>query len=863
MNLSPKDEKNPALRAAAPGEFIKGRINDESETPVNQGKGHPNQASHDGTIVPHEQMSSPKVRFTLIANAQGNACKRFWINDAAKVDKQSAAEIYDGTATVFADTFDTFLCFRDACILQNQAFCYGIPSTTPGDYKLTTKARAGEGLIARSDEYFFWDRGDPGIMMLDYDPQPGKAARTSAELDAIFAATLTGFKGVRRAWRASSSAFIYAADGTEMIGHGGARCYLIVDDAAQIPRIGQLWFQELWKAGHGYCVVSTSGSVLLRSLIDRNVWQHTRLDFAAPPLLGEGLERRVPEDACFERAGSAMLASGELPEPMDNREFERSGAVVAARQDASPKADKVRARYVRNRRKALEADGHAVSGDTIDRAVVHGELGHDFVLKTQDGQLVTVHDLLSEPDAWDMTRFHDPLEPDYGNDPRIAVYFAQGGIVFSHAHGGGNYRLIPRPAELVPRTPQYVWTSPTVTGGPGLRSLVDCGTALERTGTAFSYDVFRRRVLASYNGGESIWIDDDKVLSFSKALHRLGWLFPEKLVGRAIRAAALANSFHPILDEWANLQWDGKPRLDGLLHIYCGANDTPLNRALGAIFLIAAVRRVKQPGCKFDWMLVLCGPEGNMKSMFFNILGGEFYTQSLPIGADDKITIERGAGYLICESQELDGMARTDVRKIKAAMTQTEDVARLAFGQVTTVVKRSWVFGGTTNEETPLLSDTGNRRFRCVDVVRVDVEALKRDRDQLWAEAIAREVDFGYLDITGALETDAQAVAESKRKIGTIEQDASAVFAEMVSGRISRDDLARLCGLDAKGRGTGTIALQDWQLAALQSAARKYGFAFKPFRSGGVTVRGFERAGGERWWCNAQGRLELAPKGAV
>ena len=81
----------------------------------------------------------------------------------------------------------------------------------------------------------------------------------------------------------------------------------------------------------------------------------------------------------------------------------------------------------------------------------------------------------------------------------------------------------------------------------------------------------------------------------------------------ALKLECLEHSFDPIREYLDGLKWDGVPRLDGWLTRYCGAADTPLNRAFGRKTLLAAVRRVREPGCKFDFMLVLEGPQGQGK----------------------------------------------------------------------------------------------------------------------------------------------------------------------------------------------------------------------------------------------------------
>ncbi len=134
--------------------------------------------------------------------------------------------------------------------------------------------------------------------MLDYDPRDGQPALDWQEIDKIIGEIIPSWADAQRLWRASSSAFLYTEEGVELIGKGGWRCYAMADNAAAIPGVGAFLYQALWKKGHGYIKISKSGQSLDRSLVDAAVWQPERIDFAAEPVLGDGLERRLLNQ-CF------------------------------------------------------------------------------------------------------------------------------------------------------------------------------------------------------------------------------------------------------------------------------------------------------------------------------------------------------------------------------------------------------------------------------------------------------------------------------------------------------------------------------------------------------------------------------------
>lgn len=200
------------------------------------------------------------------------------------------------------------------------------------------------------------------------------------------------------------------------------------------------------------------------------------------------------------------------------------------------------------------------------------------------------------------------------------------------------------------------------------------------------------------------------------------------------------NRFHPVRDYLDARTWDGVPRIDNWLATYGGAEDTAFNRAVGRIFLIAAVRRVRRPGVKFDTMLVLESPtQGKNESQAARLLAtrDEWFMDNLPLGADPKIVVEQVRGIWIVEFPELAGIASREVEQIKAQLSRQIDKARPAYGRRREDVKRQFVALATTNDEEYLKKD--ERRFWPVRIEKFDLAALGRDVEQLWAEAAKYE----------------------------------------------------------------------------------------------------------------------------
>lgn len=212
-------------------------------------------------------------------------------------------------------------------------------------------------------------------------------------------------------------------------------------------------------------------------------------------------------------------------------------------------------------------------------------------------------------------------------------------------------------------------------------------------------------------------------------------------IADALTAVLTRHSYHPIRDYLNGLTWDGTPRLERLIIDYIGAEDTELNRVMTRKHFTAAVTRVFKPGCKYDYCLVMTGPEGAGKSTLLNKMGGQWFNDSITT-TEGKEGMDQLRRAWIIEMGELASIKRSDVESIKAYLSKRVDIYRAAYARRTAEHPRQCIFCGTTNEALFLKGDNGNRRFW---VIAVDPtlrkysawqDAIDRDRDQLWAEAV-------------------------------------------------------------------------------------------------------------------------------
>jgi putative DNA primase/helicase len=258
------------------------------------------------------------------------------------------------------------------------------------------------------------------------------------------------------------------------------------------------------------------------------------------------------------------------------------------------------------------------------------------------------------------------------------------------------------------------------------------------------FDEFHQQIMAAnelpWDAGKGLayprhWTDVDDIRA-AEWLQLRGLNIAPSTAYRGVVSLANEQIIHPVREFLRSLSWDGRERLERWALDYLGAEDTRLHRAFGSLWMISAVARIMQPGCKADHMLILEGPQGARKSTALKALAGEqWFTDELAdIGSKD--ASQQMCGIWIIEIAELDAMGRAEVSKIKAFLTRTTDRYRPPYGRQQVKIPRQCVFAGTVNPDTYLRDETGNRRFWPVRCGTIDIAAIKRDREQLWAEAV-------------------------------------------------------------------------------------------------------------------------------
>lgn len=343
------------------------------------------------------------------------------------------------------------------------------------------------------------------------------------------------------------------------------------------------------------------------------------------------------------------------------------------------------------------------------------------------------------------------------NDPNKKV---KGGPSFAKLFGSNGRAIVNRINEWLGKDQDFIRNTD---GKVIAKHQGNIRKAIELIGDELSYNEFAYKLL--YNGApledpqwKGLYLRIDRDYHFQPPLEYF------KMV---VEDIATENKFHPVKQYLDKLVWDGVPRIDTWLIECAGVEDSLYTRAISSIMLIAAVKRIYHPGCKYDEMVVWeSTTQGFSKSLAAQSLcpDSAWFSDDLSLNLQSQQLIEASLGKWIIEASDLSGKSKTAIDQLKAMLSrQVDGPARMAYAHFPITRPRHFIFIGTTNSTAYLLDDQ-NRRFWPLTVKPFDIEWIIRYRDQLWAEARARESKGESIRLSKELWPAAGAHQEKRRQ---------------------------------------------------------------------------------------------------
>lgn len=388
--------------------------------------------------------------------------KTYQLNDGVIQQPKTTANMVQGTG--ITKTFKDINELAEILtgLNTNQAMTWGIVPDKQTDtpfqiFSKTEYEKQGQpqNAVTRTKDFFRW--GDfGGVMMLDFDFKDESKALSKEQIIKTLYNVMPSLESAAYMWWCSSSSFIYNGE-QQHTGLRGQRVYILVQDAADIERAGNVLFNRLWLKGHGHIEISKVGSFLTRSIIDSSVWQPSRLDFISGANCIAPIEQKRPQPEIHN--GAPLDTKAALPDLTAEELAEVKAMQAKAKAELKQEADFIKAEFIVDKaldnlkKQGFTAPNEAQiehAQNTVRRATDSDTLTGDFVVYLNDGQAVTVGEILDNPSKYHGKGTKDPLEPDYDGWRTVGRLYLFNGQpnLYSQAHGGKSYKLIRQPKEI-------------------------------------------------------------------------------------------------------------------------------------------------------------------------------------------------------------------------------------------------------------------------------------------------------------------------------------------------------------------------------------------------------------------------------
>lgn len=380
--------------------------------------------------------------------------KQFKLVDG-KLQKTSLGQLYAGTYDRKSFNSPTEFIEQLCSMSTNQVITGSVPLDGTLHGKISTKRRPEEGALPRDIEHYGFPDG-AGVMTLDYDPN--SVAFKKGELIALLRTVANFPSEAALIWWCSASSHIYNGD-IEIQGLRGQRIYLLVEDARDIKRAGEVLNDRCWLMGYGRISFSEAGHRLLRTVFDEAMYENARLDFAGGAVCEEPLtqNRGVPENV----GGQEFLDTAKaFPDLSADEAMIVDRLKKDAKDKALPESLRLKSLWIENRKDILrdrlrkedktlsELDAEDRARHILRAAVEGNSLAGDFELELEflDGktETTTVATVLDNKVKYHKVRTRDPLERNHRGGEYCGMLFLDQSAprLFSFAHGGVTYKLI-------------------------------------------------------------------------------------------------------------------------------------------------------------------------------------------------------------------------------------------------------------------------------------------------------------------------------------------------------------------------------------------------------------------------------------
>ncbi|KQT37696.1 VapE domain-containing protein [Methylophilus sp. Leaf414] len=350
-----------------------------------------------------------------------------------------------------------------------------------------------------------------------------------------------------------------------------------------------------------------------------------------------------------------------------------------------------------------------------------------------------------KPDGWDI---YDAIHADGMNAPALTAFITNTRPPLTLVADNSKQQLTAEPADAEEdETPKWVKCMLRKNGDltPCLANIVDILENDSRWKGVLAFDEFAQRVVKlkpppfwNNRGVAGEWDaqDDARLAMWITKIWRFN--VSSSIVAESVEVAARNNVVNPPREWLEGLKWDGKKRLLKWMNQYMGVADNEYTQRVGCWFFMGMVKRVIDPGCKFDYCLVLEGPQGRKKSSALEIIGGPWFGDT-DLDLHNKDAMSALRGKMLYEISEMGALAKAEASKQKSFLSRKYDEYRPVYGRREIRVPRQVIFAGTVNDWEWNKDPTGGRRFWPVEVsIHIDGEGLKEVREQLFAEAYAR-----------------------------------------------------------------------------------------------------------------------------